>query len=135
MKRCPECRRDYTDETLNFCLDDGTRLVDGPAPDEPSTAILSELGAVETAFPPSESPTVQLQTPPTASRSGRSKRKLLAVATIAAVLMIGGIGFALYKFWAPIDKPLRTMKIERLTTNSKSSAAAISPDGKYVVYS
>ena len=26
MKRCPECRRDYSDETLNFCLDDGTRL-------------------------------------------------------------------------------------------------------------
>jgi TolB-like protein/Tfp pilus assembly protein PilF len=30
MKRCPECRRDYTDETLNFCLDDGARLVEGP---------------------------------------------------------------------------------------------------------
>jgi TolB-like protein/Tfp pilus assembly protein PilF len=30
MKRCPICRRDYTDETLNFCLDDGARLVDGP---------------------------------------------------------------------------------------------------------
>ncbi len=30
MKRCPECRRDYTDETLNFCLDDGNALLDGP---------------------------------------------------------------------------------------------------------
>lgn len=30
MKRCPECRRDYFDETLVFCLDDGSRLVDGP---------------------------------------------------------------------------------------------------------
>ena len=26
MKRCPECRRDYTDETLNFCLEDGAVL-------------------------------------------------------------------------------------------------------------
>ena len=26
MKRCPECRRDYDDETLNFCLDDGAWL-------------------------------------------------------------------------------------------------------------
>jgi hypothetical protein len=42
MKRCPECRRDYTDKTLNFCLDDGAALVDGPASwDEPTTAILS----------------------------------------------------------------------------------------------
>ena len=30
MKRCPECLRDYSDETLNFCLDDGARLVSGP---------------------------------------------------------------------------------------------------------
>jgi pimeloyl-ACP methyl ester carboxylesterase len=26
MKYCPECRRSYADETLNFCLDDGSRL-------------------------------------------------------------------------------------------------------------
>src|SRR4051812_6062653 len=31
MKRCPECRRSYADETLNYCLDDGAALVDGPA--------------------------------------------------------------------------------------------------------
>lgn len=31
MKRCPECRRDYFDDTLSFCLDDGARLVEGPA--------------------------------------------------------------------------------------------------------
>ena len=23
MKRCPECRRDYYDDTLLYCLDDG----------------------------------------------------------------------------------------------------------------
>ncbi|MBK6724783.1 MAG: hypothetical protein IPG58_16405 [Acidobacteria bacterium] len=23
MKRCPECRRDYYDDTLPYCLDDG----------------------------------------------------------------------------------------------------------------
>lgn len=41
MKRCPECRRDYTDETLNYCLDDGSALVEGPASmDESATAIL-----------------------------------------------------------------------------------------------
>ena len=30
MKRCPECRRDYYDETLLYCLDDGSALLDGP---------------------------------------------------------------------------------------------------------
>jgi TolB-like protein/Tfp pilus assembly protein PilF len=38
MKRCPECRRAYTDETLNFCLDDGAWLRE-VGDDEPATAI------------------------------------------------------------------------------------------------
>jgi TolB-like protein/Tfp pilus assembly protein PilF len=42
MKRCPDCRRDYFDDTLSFCLADGTELVYGLSDDEPSTAILSE---------------------------------------------------------------------------------------------
>lgn len=31
MKRCPECRRDYYDNSLVYCLDDGSLLLDGPA--------------------------------------------------------------------------------------------------------
>lgn len=27
MKKCPQCNREYSDETLNFCLDDGTVLI------------------------------------------------------------------------------------------------------------
>jgi hypothetical protein len=30
MKRCPECRRDYYDDTLLYCLDDGNALLEGP---------------------------------------------------------------------------------------------------------
>ena len=64
MKRCPECRRDYYDDTLSFCLDDGSRLLDGPAAahasdDEPATAILSEPGAVATGFRHGEDQTIQ----------------------------------------------------------------------------
>jgi hypothetical protein len=29
MKRCPECRRDYFDDSLLYCLDDGTALLEG----------------------------------------------------------------------------------------------------------
>ena len=55
MKRCPECRRDYYDDTLLYCLDDGNALLEGPASgstalDGPATAILSEPGAVATGF-------------------------------------------------------------------------------------
>ena len=64
MKRCPECRRDYYDDTLLYCLDDGNALLEGPASGsvppasqggqvdgEPQTAILHETA------PPNEAPT------------------------------------------------------------------------------
>ncbi|MEO7675057.1 MAG: hypothetical protein ABIU09_13375 [Pyrinomonadaceae bacterium] len=38
MKRCPECRRDYYDDTLSFCLADATELVCGLSEDERPTA-------------------------------------------------------------------------------------------------
>ena len=31
MRRCPTCNRTYTDEALQFCLNDGTTLVDTSA--------------------------------------------------------------------------------------------------------
>src|SRR6185436_19578239 len=43
MKRCPECRRDYYDDSLLYCLDDGNALLEGPGSvEEPATTILHE---------------------------------------------------------------------------------------------
>src|SRR4026207_715635 len=67
MKRCPECRRDYTDETLNFCLDDGATLLAGPATGEPQTAVLTG-GALQ-----NEAPTRQLDVYKTEDNSQASR--------------------------------------------------------------
>ena len=75
MKKCPQCGREY-DNTMSFCLDDGSELLYGPAKseppavavgltlqsdlnDEPQTAILSEPGAVATGFRGGEDQTRQ----------------------------------------------------------------------------
>lgn len=49
MKRCPQCRRDYYDDSLFYCLEDGNALLEGPANNsiadvEPATAILPRGG-------------------------------------------------------------------------------------------
>src|SRR5262245_53232398 len=60
MKRCPECRRDYFDDSLQYCLDDGTALLEGPSSnsnpvaslessDDHETAILSEARVLTSA--------------------------------------------------------------------------------------
>lgn len=50
MKRCPSCNRTYNDESLNFCLEDGTPLVGAPDPN----ATLRYPPPRETGEPPTE---------------------------------------------------------------------------------
>ena len=42
MKHCPECNRNYADETLSFCLQDGAPLIYGQAAADPETAVLPD---------------------------------------------------------------------------------------------
>ncbi len=72
MKKCPQCGRDYNDDSMSFCLDDGSELLFGPASsearsenaDEPATAILSGLGVPPVGGSSSESATMaQVHTP------------------------------------------------------------------------
>ena len=60
MKRCPTCKRTYTDLSLNFCLEDGTPLAaDAPAIDPNAT--IRYPAARDTEEPP---PTEIYQPPP-----------------------------------------------------------------------
>ncbi|MBX3292076.1 MAG: tetratricopeptide repeat protein [Acidobacteria bacterium] len=121
MKRCPECRRDYYDDTLLYCLDDGNALLEGPASgsglgDEPATAILSAppavagglIGAtdetdVKTAVlqpPGSGTDDVPvLRTSPTTAAGGSDRRAKPLAALVVAVLVLVG-GFLGYRYFS-----------------------------------
>lgn len=117
MKRCPECRRDYYDNTLRFCLDDGTELVDGPAMDESGTAIFTSSDL------PSESATKsQIHTtdrtvilPPSSLPGGQSRqtssaeyivtevrnhKRGIAVGIVILVLSVAGLGYWVFNMRA-----------------------------------
>ena len=105
--------RNYTDETLNFCLDDGTALLDGPSSmDEPATAILLEPHAVAGSFarPTNEAElrTAILQPPATAggsdasaAASGSFDKRLLAAPFVLAIIVLGG--FFGYRYFASVS--------------------------------
>ena len=47
MKRCPECKRIYADDTLNFCLEDGSGLSFVESGDDSPTAVWLTSGEVQ----------------------------------------------------------------------------------------
>ena len=94
MRLCPKCRREYMDDTLAFCLDDGSLLLDGPG-SESATAIFGENDL---------KPRLPVERPGTTPRdTGRApiptwQRTVLL--GLAAVL-VGAAAFALYRYLAP----------------------------------
>jgi hypothetical protein len=56
MKSCPTCNRTYTDSSLNFCLEDGTPLVNEATPAFDPNATIRYIDPRETNQPVSEPP-------------------------------------------------------------------------------
>src|SRR5437762_2826188 len=150
MKRCPECRRDYYDDTLIYCLDDGNALLEGPASaDGPATAILPEaidsesLTKQQILTTDRQSPslvTVNEQTEAESRPLDKPKIGIIAAGISIGVLLIAGGTFAIYKFGGksiavPGSPGFQQMKITKLTDTGKTGSVAMSTDGKYVVHS
>jgi len=71
MKRCPECRRDYYDDSLFYCLEDGTVLVQGsvapslePAANHPHVTTEPATLSIRMTEPADAAPTQMFARPP-----------------------------------------------------------------------
>ncbi|HBE83447.1 MAG TPA: hypothetical protein DDW24_11770 [Blastocatellia bacterium] len=132
MKRCPECRRDYYDDTLLYCLEDGIALVQGSVPvpvsdtDEPATAILHETSAPAEAQTRAQIHTTEqtaiLSTgaeaePQTTLNDSTEKRsfsarrtKPLAAVVVAIAILVGGF-FGYRYFSASGSKQINSIAV------------------------
>ncbi len=147
MKRCPECRRDYYDDTLLYCLDDGNALLEGPASvsstgDEPQTAILHSTGGTDEAATRQQLLTTSGAPGASPSTAAVHTRPLSftrnAVLVVILLLCVAAAGFFGYRYlWSNAVKPQRAatdLKIQRLTGDGNTVGAVISPDGKFLAF-
>ena len=146
MKRCPECGRDYNDDSLSFCLDDGSELLFGPAVEEPETAILSAFrvppsggsaGDAKTQFfegretnenPQSAMRDPQSERPPEGTtQSGFDKRLILAPIALA-VIIVGGL-FGYRYFAAASTKQIESIAVMPFVNESGNADVEYLSDG------
>ena len=108
MKICPRCQKTYSDDGLNFCLDDGATLSQSKAVDNslPATVLLNQ--------PRSTAPNQSFGSQP-GGQSGwnqnpnqfsiqppakKSKGWLWAVGILGGLVLLCGGGFVGFVFWA-----------------------------------
>ena len=98
MKRCPECRKDYVDDSLLYCLDDGTPLVQGVV-GEPQTAILhstepqGEAATRAQIFTTDQTAVLPSGIADVPTPKAFDKRLLLAALALAAIVLGGFFGY------------------------------------------
>jgi TolB-like protein len=133
MKRCPECRRDYYDDSLLYCLDDGSALLEGPASvEEPSTAILHSTG------PPTEAETrgqIHLTDDRRVSssvsegfvpRQPAFDKRLLAIPV--AIAIIAG-AFIASRYLVPASKQINSVAVLPFANESQNAESEYLSDG------
>ncbi|MGI8786240.1 MAG: hypothetical protein ACR2HG_00580 [Pyrinomonadaceae bacterium] len=92
MKQCPLCRRTYTDETLAFCLEDGSPLVaqiDSEVTQQYIPAATERFETPRTFAPPSQE-TFQINLPLNQSPPRRSKFWIVPAIVGLLFLIVGG---------------------------------------------
>ncbi len=133
MKICPKCQKTYTDENLNFCLDDGTVLTQSAADSMPATVLLNQPRVTSPSqSAPGSFPGQQMQQPQqpgwnTAPQSysmqppaKSSKTWVWVVLALGAVVLLcggGGIGALFYV--ASLDT--KNTNVSVTNTNTKTS--------------
>jgi Tol biopolymer transport system component len=122
-----------------YCLDDGSALLDGPGSfDGPQTALFQDRLSAETeATAVFRADSAEGRTRTTLPGVGtRPKNKYWVIGLV--VLLVSAIAlFAVYQPWGRStgeNRENRPVAIDRLTTNGRATSAAISADGKYVIY-
>ncbi|MCY7376644.1 MAG: hypothetical protein LH472_11850 [Pyrinomonadaceae bacterium] len=107
MKICPRCQKTYSDENLNFCLDDGavlmqsnaadnsipaTVMINQPRPTNPPSQFGNQVGAQANWNTPNQ---FSMQPPPK-----KSKTWLWALGVLGGLMLICGGGFVGLIFFA-----------------------------------
>lgn len=101
MKQCPNCKNTYTDDTLQFCLTDGSSLIKMPDAAETVRMSFGSGEQMRVNVPQDSVPTVFAPQLPVTQNQPAKKAFGLIIAGIAAVfllLAIAGIaGFILFR--------------------------------------
>lgn len=124
MKRCPECRRDYYDDSLLYCLDDGTALLEGPA-------ALSGKGASELPTRPQINTTDETAILPGVAGDTKANprvldRRLLAIPLLAIIVLGGFFG---YRYLTANNKQIESIAVMPFVNESGNADVDYLSDG------
>jgi TolB-like protein len=128
MKRCPECRRDYYDDSLMYCLDDGASLLEGPSSmDEPATAI---VGAISSEPATAIITADKVGTTASSAQSNIASTRQSVIAGIIGIIVVTALGVGGYVFYERgRTKQIESIAVMPFVNDSGNADAEYLSDG------
>src|SRR5205823_4981218 len=128
MKRCPQCGRDYNDDSLSFCLDDGSELLFGPSlSEEPATALLPSHKSDPKSSLPRTGSSVQNAPATIKTNTNGVSAKILALAVGAAI--IATAAFFILKYRGSHSGPVNSVAVLPFKNDSGNEELDYLSDG------
>lgn len=133
MKICPNCQTRYTDDSLQFCLQDGTDLISDDSQnsmptvafsDEQQTIVRNRTNA-ETSFETQNQP--RQQTVDYSTGTKKNNTALAVVVTILAMLLIFAIGIAGWLYISNRNEIAANQNAQNSVQNSAKPTATPTP--------
>src|SRR5689334_17955340 len=123
MKICPNCRRTYDDDGLNFCLDDGSVLTLA-SPDAEPTVVMDYPRPTDPVAPPPARATWAPQNQPSYPVQPKKKSRAWpwVLGILATLVLVCGGGFAAFFMYTASIGDHNT-NIARNTTNPGNTKA------------
>jgi hypothetical protein len=135
MKICPRCRKTYTDDNLNFCLDDGSVLEQAGSSPMPDTVLLNQPRPTAPTQPiPNQQFSTQ-QSPQPGWNTGQpqysmqpkksSKTWVWVVLILGFVALVCGGGLVAFLFWAAsLPDPVASNSTANTSSGNKGSTSS-----------
>ena len=134
MKRCPTCRSTYTDDSLRFCLQDGSQLVhisdEEQSSDAPPTEVFDARNVMPTARTRTSVPTEVIHSRATEVAEHKaetahtpSSTALKAALILVAALFVAGLGLGI-TLWLRSSPAASSNNQNTVTREGSSSDAA-----------
>lgn len=134
MKRCPECMRDYYDDTLLYCLDDGNTLLEGPATADqligllPTVEMTSGSSQRRDSLPGDRTAVLPYGIGYPSQSHRRFDRRLLAVPVLLVLALVGGL--LAYRYLIPDGSaPIDSIAVLPFQNNSNDTETDYLSDG------
>ncbi len=131
MKICPACRKQYTDDSLNFCLDDGS-VLSLSGNHLPETVMMNQTRFTHPSGAAGNQPGIQSTYGNQAAFSMQPKRPskmwMWAVGILGLlILFCGGSGVAIFLYIASLDTNRRSAQSQTPSPGPSAGPATPSP--------